>query len=108
MTDLTDKMAEAYWNAYREGYYASGGKLDYPLWTASTDPVRNETYRCMRYAADVLMNALIATITDPDVDDVSAAINALFPLPPMTRDEAVEFMSANNKQLLDVMRDANN
>ena len=56
MTDLVEKMAEAYWNAYRDGYYAAGGKLDYPVWRGSRDPVRNETLRCMRFAAEALRN----------------------------------------------------
>lgn len=112
--DITEKMAEAYWEAYRAGYYESGGKLDYPHWSASKDPVRNETYRCMRFAAQVLFDALpsqdnIEKLEQGwfDAHDAMKAILAdLFPDPPMTREQTVELMAAKNAQLIDVMRDA--
>lgn len=101
MTDLTEKMAEAYWNAYRDGYYAAGGKLDYPLWVGSNDPVRNETYRCMRFAAEVIIQR---------IDQSSEAYRFLreqFPSEPMSRQDADALMSEAHKPLLDIMRDAN-
>lgn len=106
MTDITDKMATAYWEAYREGYYEAGGKLDYPHWAESNDPVKNETYRCMRFAADVLMTELISILNDPATTNVGEAINGMFPLPPMTRTELNAVMVENNKKMIDVMRDA--
>lgn len=46
-------MAEAYWNAFREGYFRVGGRPeDYPTWAQSTDPVKAETLRCMRHALE--------------------------------------------------------
>lgn len=107
MTDLTEKMAEAYWNAYRDGYYAAGGKLDYPLWAGSNDPVRNETYRCMRFAAEVLILGLIEALNDPANTDFGETIKRLLPGEPMSRQDADALMSEANKPLLDVMRDAN-
>lgn len=52
---LLDNMAEAYWNAFREGYFRVGGRPeDYPTWDAATDPVKVETLRCMRHAMEVM------------------------------------------------------
>lgn len=92
--DATEKMAAAYWNAYREGYYAVGGKLDYPYWTSSRDPVRNETYRCMRWAAEALR------------DVWGKPFEEVFPDEAMTRIEAQEFVEAAHVPLIQAVHDA--
>ena len=66
MTDLSDKMAEAFWNAGRERFV--NPPPDYPAWedvrkipmaTATT----NETARCVRKAAQVLREPNAAVLT---------------------------------------------
>lgn len=50
---LLNAMAEAYWNAFRDGYFRVGGRPeDYPTWAQSTDPVKAETLRCLRHAVE--------------------------------------------------------
>jgi hypothetical protein len=59
VSDMTERMAEKFWNAFRDGYIAaarqSGAKgTDYPTWKQSNDPVKDETRRCMRHAVEEL------------------------------------------------------
>ncbi len=54
-----DDMAEAYWNAFREGFVRVGGDpKQYPTWRQARginrDAVRNETLRCLRQAVEEL------------------------------------------------------
>jgi len=54
MTPL-EKVSEAYWNAFRDGFGQIGGPVwDYPKWSGSRDPIKNETMRCMRHAVEAL------------------------------------------------------
>lgn len=58
--DLVELMCERYWDAFRQGYCQSGGKpADYPTWKQSTDPVKEETRRCMRHAVEALRGLLV-------------------------------------------------
>lgn len=58
--DVVELMCERYWNAFREGYCAVGGRPeDYPTWRQATDPVKEETRRCMRHAAEALDGVVI-------------------------------------------------
>lgn len=53
--DLIELMCERYWNAFRAGYCAAGGRPEeYPEWKQSTAAVKEETRRCMRHAAEAL------------------------------------------------------
>lgn len=54
MTDLIDKLAERYWNAFRDGFLSVGGDRSYPTWAESNDPVKTETMRCLRQAVELL------------------------------------------------------
>lgn len=48
---MIERMAEAYWNAFRDGYIAVGGRPEtYPTWQQSRDPQKDETIRCLRHA----------------------------------------------------------
>lgn len=54
-----DQAAEAYWNAFRDGYARVGGDpKQYPTWRQGRDPntkaVQSETLRCMRHAVEAL------------------------------------------------------
>lgn len=50
MTPL-ERMAEKYWNAFRDGYARVGGDArEYPTWAESNDPVKEETMRCLHHA----------------------------------------------------------
>jgi hypothetical protein len=52
---MIERMAEAYWNAFREGYIAVGGRPEsYPTWQQSRDPQKDETIRCLRHAVELL------------------------------------------------------
>lgn len=53
MNDTIERMCERYWNAYRDGIVKAGLR-DYPKWKESTDPVKEETRRCMRHAVEML------------------------------------------------------
>ncbi len=54
MTPL-ESMAQAYWNAFRDGFVRVGGDpREYPLWTQSNDEVKTETLRCLRHAVETL------------------------------------------------------
>lgn len=54
MTQL-ERMCEAYWEAFRQGFFKVGGRPeDYPEWSRAPAPVKEETRRCMRYAAETL------------------------------------------------------
>lgn len=65
--DLVELMCERYWDAFRTGYCAVGGKPeDYPTWKQATDPVKVETRRCMRHAVEPLRDRLV---TDGAFDD---------------------------------------
>ena len=64
-----EKLAQGYWDAFREGFMRVGGK-DYPKWRGSRDPIKDETLRCMRHAAESLR------VPDPSV--VQAGIDAYF------------------------------
>lgn len=71
--DALEDVAEAYWNAFRAGYVRVGGKArDYPKWKDSTDPIKDETRRCLRHA----MEPIIAQVPE---------VAALFPDPPKPR-----------------------
>lgn len=74
--DVVELMCERYWDAFRTGYCAVGGRPeDYPTWKQSTDPVKEETRRCMRHAVE----ALIGTVIEP------GAMDEFFPNPPKAR-----------------------
>lgn len=93
--DLLEQMCEKYWDAYRDGYHAVGG-LDYPTWAQSRGtPMAQETYRCMRHAAEALKSALPIF-----------RIEEAFPNPPMSRDEAVNEMKLQHLPLIQIMQDA--
>jgi len=56
---MIEEMCERYWNAYREGVLAAAAQsgligTQYPTWAQSRDPVKDETRRCMRHAAEAL------------------------------------------------------
>ncbi len=54
MTPL-ERMCEAYWEAFRQGYFKVGGRPeDYPAWKSAPKAVKEETRRCMRYAAETM------------------------------------------------------
>ncbi len=68
MTPL-ERIAEAYWNAFRDGFVRVGGDpREYPLWSQSNDPVKTETLRCLRHAVE--------TLKTPDSRIASAAYAA--------------------------------
>jgi hypothetical protein len=74
--DVVELMCERYWNAFRAGYCAVGGRPEeYPTWKKSTDPVKEETRRCMRHAVE----ALAGTVIQPD------ALSSFFPDAPKAR-----------------------
>ena len=50
---IIEAMAERYWNAYQAGITAAGLR-GYPKWHESTDPVKEETRRCMRHAVEAI------------------------------------------------------
>lgn len=52
---MIERMAEAYWNAFRDGYIAVGGRPEsYPTWQQSRDPQKDETIRCLRHAVECM------------------------------------------------------
>lgn len=58
MTPL-EQAAQAYWNAFRDGFGRVGGDMrQYPTWQQARDDnsvaVRNEALRCMRHAMEAL------------------------------------------------------
>ncbi len=58
MTPL-ERLAETYWNAFRDGYARVGGDpREYPTWAMSNDPVKQETLRCLRHAVETLRPTL--------------------------------------------------
>jgi hypothetical protein len=58
--DLVEEMCERYWDAFRQGYCEVGGRPeDYPTWKKSTDPVKEETRRCMRFAVEAFRGTVI-------------------------------------------------
>jgi len=74
--DVVELMCERYWDAFRTGYCAVGGRPeDYPTWKQSTDPVKEETRRCMRHAVEALDGLVIET----------GAMKAFFPSKPTSR-----------------------
>lgn len=84
--DLVELMCERYWNAFREGYCLAGGKPeDYPTWKQATDPVKEETRRCMRHAAEPLRDRLV---TDGAFDDWFPDRPRRRTLPRITNDDA--------------------
>lgn len=82
-----DGMAEAYWNAFRDGFVRVGGDpKQYPTWRQGKDPntraVQSETTRCMRHAVEALREAFDANkVAGPFFDD-------LFPDKPVKRSSA--------------------
>lgn len=52
----TEVLAAAYWDAFRDGYVAVGGKADeYPTWEGfRAVPEKAETMRCLRHAIEAL------------------------------------------------------
>ncbi len=52
MTDLIEKLASGYWDAFRNGFLSVGGDRNYPTWAESNDPVKVETMRCLRQALE--------------------------------------------------------
>lgn len=74
--DVIELMCERYWDAFRAGYCAVGGRPeDYPTWKKATDPVKEETRRCMRHAAEALDGLVIET----------GAMKSFFPNSPKAR-----------------------
>lgn len=54
MTPL-ERMAEAYWNAFRDGFARVGGNpKEYPVWRKGPPDVTDETLRCMRHGVEAL------------------------------------------------------
>lgn len=50
-----DELTKRYWNTFRQGYIAVGGKPDdYPEFDAAHDPIIAETKRSLRHAAEEL------------------------------------------------------
>lgn len=82
MTPL-ERLCEAYWNAFRDGFLRVGGK-DYPLWVQGHPEVKAETMRCMRHAMETLKGQEI----DPDVFD------AIFPERPAKRGQPLTLQDA--------------
>lgn len=66
MTPL-EKFAQSYWDAFRIGFLKVGGSADYPKWTESNDPVKEETMRCMRHAMETLKKLPLSHFVDDDV-----------------------------------------
>lgn len=79
---MSERMAKAYWNAFRDGLLKVAGMRpqDYPTWDQSTDPVKQETVRCMRHAAEELRVAMIA-----EHDCAEEMFGHHFPTPPQPR-----------------------
>lgn len=77
MTSL-ERICEAYWNAFRDGFLRVGGK-GYPLWNQGHPEVKAETMRCMRHAMETLKGNEI----DPDMFD------AIFPDLPTKRGQPI-------------------
>lgn len=74
--DVVELMCERYWDAHRAGYCSVGGRPeDYPTWKKSTDPVKEETRRCMRHAVEALDGLVIE----------SGAMASFFPNKPQAR-----------------------
>ncbi len=83
MTPL-ERLAEAYWNAFRDGYARVGGDpREYPLWSQSHDPIKQETLRCLRYAVETLKEHPWADrpVIGDTQDDFNDRIDQLFPEP---------------------------
>lgn len=67
MPSMIERLGESYWNAFRAGYIAVGGNpAAYPTWQQSTDPVKNETLRCLRHAVEELISPPIDAIQEAD------------------------------------------
>lgn len=63
MSDAASKLAEAYWEAFRQGVIGVSGQADaYPSWKASRDPVKNETVRCLRHAMEKIRHPTAAML----------------------------------------------
>ncbi len=54
MSDLIEKLAEKYWNSFRDGFLSVSTERGYPTWAESNDPVKIETKRCLRQAIELL------------------------------------------------------
>lgn len=68
MTPL-ERMAEAYWDAFRDGYIRVGGNpKEYPKWGSSRDPIKDETLRCLRHAVETLRD--VWPDTSPDFHEI--------------------------------------
>ncbi len=89
MTPL-ERLAEAYWNAFRDGYARAGGDIrEYPEWAVSHDPIKSETMRCLRHAVETLKGTperyFLRTVEGMQAHEVGAVLNAaldsLFPEP---------------------------
>ncbi len=99
MTTIIERMSEKYWNAFRDGYIAVGGNPEsYPTWQQSTDPVKNETMRCLRHAVEAVLSlppdelerlgmendtSGAPFVTTPDY--TMGQVRLLFPDPPQPR-----------------------
>lgn len=71
---MIERMAEAYWNAFRDGFGDIGvDPKEYPEWRVSNDPVKIETVRCLRHAVQLLKN------------EGFDRFDELFPEPPLKR-----------------------
>jgi len=66
--DIVEKIAERYWNAFRNGFLSVGGDRSYPLWKESNDPVKIETMRCLRHGLEALKGLPDACFVDDDID----------------------------------------
>ena len=71
-----EDMAEAYWNAFRDGFIRVGGTQKYPLWSQSHDPIKEETMRCMLHAVQMLR---------PHMEDCPDLFSWIFPWEPEQR-----------------------
>lgn len=73
MTAL-ERMCEAYWEAFRQGYFKVGGRPeDYPTWANAPAAIKEETRRCMRHAAQAVVDSLKVKGT------AHKAVSGLFP-----------------------------
>lgn len=67
---MIERMAEAYWNAFRDGYIAVGGRPEsYPTWQQSRDPQKDETIRCLRHAVELIAVPTTEAIEATKVDE---------------------------------------
>lgn len=89
---VAERMARAWWNAYRDGFLAVGGDRSYPTWDEFSEArAKAETVRCMRHAAEVLREFI------PDFD-------TLFDGKPMRRKKAEKLQAELQAEALNMGR----